>query len=171
VPTVAFNFRKVRKGRVTLRIWDVAGQPKFRSMWERYCNGVDAVVCVLRLLSFLVGSHEIDGQICRGCGRRAYARRRMRNRALNPRCRRKSSTPHASSSSSCSRTRRSPPSRSLCSGTRTTFRRRRASPSSSAPCALPFFLLIAGDGTDGGCRQLDKIQDRPVSVCDFILSS
>ncbi|KAF8917078.1 ADP-ribosylation factor family-domain-containing protein, partial [Mucidula mucida] len=43
VPTVAFNFRKVRKGNITLKIWDVAGQPKFRSMWERYCNGVDAL--------------------------------------------------------------------------------------------------------------------------------
>ncbi|KAI0322037.1 Arl8a protein [Amylostereum chailletii] len=47
VPTVAFNFRKVRKGKVTFKIWDVAGQPKFRSMWERYCNGVDAVVFVV----------------------------------------------------------------------------------------------------------------------------
>jgi len=47
VPTVAFNYRKVRKGAVTLKIWDVAGQPKFRSMWERYCNGVDAVMYVL----------------------------------------------------------------------------------------------------------------------------
>ena len=43
-----------------MKIWDVAGmrlmfvlgqfsdclsgQPKFRSMWERYCHGVDAVV-------------------------------------------------------------------------------------------------------------------------------
>lgn len=44
VPTIAFNYRKVRKNAVTLKIWDVAGQPKFRSMWERYCNGVDAVV-------------------------------------------------------------------------------------------------------------------------------
>ena len=63
VPTVAFNYRKVRKGNITLKIWDVAGalpsastvmlcrrrdvctgQPKFRSMWERYCNGVDAIV-------------------------------------------------------------------------------------------------------------------------------
>lgn len=62
VPTVAFNFRKVRKGNVVLKIWDVAGasmicqslcpatndvsagQPKFRSMWERYCHGVDAIV-------------------------------------------------------------------------------------------------------------------------------
>jgi len=47
VPTVAFNYRKVRKGNVTLKIWDVAGQPKFRSMWERYCNGVDAIVFVV----------------------------------------------------------------------------------------------------------------------------
>ncbi|KJA24056.1 hypothetical protein HYPSUDRAFT_200869 [Hypholoma sublateritium FD-334 SS-4] len=47
VPTVAFNFRKIRKGNVTMKIWDVAGQPKFRSMWERYCNGVDAIVFVV----------------------------------------------------------------------------------------------------------------------------
>ncbi|RDB18052.1 ADP-ribosylation factor-like protein 8A [Hypsizygus marmoreus] len=47
VPTVAFNFRKIRKGNVTLRVWDVAGQPKFRSMWERYCNGVDAIAFVV----------------------------------------------------------------------------------------------------------------------------
>jgi len=47
IPTVAFNLRKVRKGNVTMKIWDVAGQPKFRSMWERYCNGVDAIVFVV----------------------------------------------------------------------------------------------------------------------------
>ncbi|KLO19336.1 P-loop containing nucleoside triphosphate hydrolase protein [Schizopora paradoxa] len=46
-PTVAFNLRTVRKGKVTIKIWDVAGQPKFRSMWERYCNGVDAIVFVV----------------------------------------------------------------------------------------------------------------------------
>ncbi|KIY67107.1 Arl8a protein [Cylindrobasidium torrendii FP15055 ss-10] len=47
VPTVAFNFRKIRKGNITLKVWDVAGQPKFRTMWERYCNGVDAIVFVV----------------------------------------------------------------------------------------------------------------------------
>ncbi|KAJ7147507.1 P-loop containing nucleoside triphosphate hydrolase protein [Mycena crocata] len=47
VPTVGFIFRKVRKGNVTLKIWDVAGQPKFRSMWERYCHGVDAIVFII----------------------------------------------------------------------------------------------------------------------------
>jgi GTPase SAR1 family protein len=68
VPTVAFNFRKVRKGNVTLRIWDVAGQPKFRSMWERYCNGVDAVVCVSRPWSSLpplITPLQICGGRCR----------------------------------------------------------------------------------------------------------
>ncbi|KAF9077597.1 ADP-ribosylation factor family-domain-containing protein [Rhodocollybia butyracea] len=47
VPTVAYNFRKVRKANVTINIWDIAGQPKFRSTWERYCNGVDAIVFVV----------------------------------------------------------------------------------------------------------------------------
>ncbi|KIP08123.1 hypothetical protein PHLGIDRAFT_117549 [Phlebiopsis gigantea 11061_1 CR5-6] len=47
VPTVAFHFRKVRKGNVTMKIWDLAGQPRYRSIWDRYCNGVDAVVFVV----------------------------------------------------------------------------------------------------------------------------
>jgi len=47
VPTVAFNFRKVRKNNVTLKIWDVAGQPRFRSMWQRYCDGMDAIIFVV----------------------------------------------------------------------------------------------------------------------------
>lgn len=25
-------------------IWDIGGQPRFRSMWERYCRGVNAIV-------------------------------------------------------------------------------------------------------------------------------
>ncbi|KAI0770272.1 P-loop containing nucleoside triphosphate hydrolase protein [Fomes fomentarius] len=47
VPTVAFNLRTIKKGNVTLKIWDVAGQPRYRSIWERYCSGVDAVVFVV----------------------------------------------------------------------------------------------------------------------------
>ena len=26
------------------RSWDLGGQPRFRSMWERYCRGVNAMV-------------------------------------------------------------------------------------------------------------------------------
>ncbi|KAF8508192.1 P-loop containing nucleoside triphosphate hydrolase protein [Hysterangium stoloniferum] len=47
VPTVAFNLRHVKRGGVKLKVWDVAGQPKFRSTWQRYCSGVDAVVFVV----------------------------------------------------------------------------------------------------------------------------
>ncbi|CAG0921032.1 unnamed protein product [Notodromas monacha] len=44
IPTVGFNMRKVTKGNVTIKIWDIGGQPRFRSMWERYCRGVSAIV-------------------------------------------------------------------------------------------------------------------------------
>ncbi|BEJ12652.1 hypothetical protein CspHIS471_0211120 [Cutaneotrichosporon sp. HIS471] len=47
VPTVAYNLRQVRKGNVTMKIWDVAGQPKFRSMWDRYCRGANAIIYVV----------------------------------------------------------------------------------------------------------------------------
>lgn len=44
IPTVGFNMRKVTKGGVTIKIWDIGGQPRFRTMWERYCRGVNAIV-------------------------------------------------------------------------------------------------------------------------------
>ncbi|OAF64615.1 ADP-ribosylation factor-like protein 8, partial [Intoshia linei] len=44
IPTVGFNMRKVSKGNVNIKIWDIGGQTRFRSMWERYCRGVDAIV-------------------------------------------------------------------------------------------------------------------------------
>ncbi|KAF9962560.1 ADP-ribosylation factor-like protein 8B [Modicella reniformis] len=47
IPTVGFNMRKVTKGSVTMKLWDIGGQPRFRSMWERYCRGVNAIVFVV----------------------------------------------------------------------------------------------------------------------------
>lgn len=47
IPTVGFNLRKIQKGNVTMKVWDLAGQPRFRSIWERYCRGVNAIVWVL----------------------------------------------------------------------------------------------------------------------------
>jgi len=44
IPTVGFNMKRVQKGHVTLKCWDLGGQPRFRSMWERYCRGVNAIV-------------------------------------------------------------------------------------------------------------------------------
>ncbi|AOW05294.1 uncharacterized protein YALI1_E14584g [Yarrowia lipolytica] len=47
IPTVGFAMKRVKVGRVTLKCWDLGGQPRFRSMWERYCRGVNAVVFIL----------------------------------------------------------------------------------------------------------------------------
>ncbi|XVF44976.1 hypothetical protein PTKIN_Ptkin02bG0168000 [Pterospermum kingtungense] len=51
IPTVGFNMRKVTKGNVTIKLWDLGGQPRFRSMWERYCRAVSAIVELHDLLS------------------------------------------------------------------------------------------------------------------------
>ena len=37
----------VRRGNVKFRVWDVAGQSKYRTLWERYCQGVNAIVFVV----------------------------------------------------------------------------------------------------------------------------
>ncbi|KAL9251051.1 ADP-ribosylation factor-like protein [Drosera capensis] len=47
IPTVGFNMRKVTKGNVTIKLWDLGGQQRFRTMWERYCRGVSAIVYVV----------------------------------------------------------------------------------------------------------------------------
>lgn len=48
--------RKVTKGNVTIKLWDLGGQPRFRSMWERYCRAVSAIVYVypFQLLKFML---------------------------------------------------------------------------------------------------------------------
>lgn len=48
---VGFNMRKVTKGNVTIKLWDLGGQPRFRSMWERYCRAVSAIVYVPLIVS------------------------------------------------------------------------------------------------------------------------
>ncbi|KAL3596789.1 hypothetical protein D5086_008426 [Populus alba] len=47
IPTVGFNMRKVTKGNVTIKLWDLGGQRRFRTMWERYCRGVTAILYVV----------------------------------------------------------------------------------------------------------------------------
>lgn len=47
VPTVAFSYRMVRRDNIKLKIWDVAGQPRYRNLWERYCKGSSAIVFVV----------------------------------------------------------------------------------------------------------------------------
>jgi len=47
VPTVGFGLKIISKGNVKIKMWDLGGQTRFRSMWSRYCRGVSAVVFVL----------------------------------------------------------------------------------------------------------------------------
>jgi len=47
VPTIAFNKKEVKKGHVSIKCWDIGGQPRFRSMWERYCRDVNAIIFVV----------------------------------------------------------------------------------------------------------------------------
>jgi ADP-ribosylation factor-like protein 8 len=44
---VAFNKKEVKKGHVSIKCWDLGGQPRFRSMWERYCRDVNAIIFVV----------------------------------------------------------------------------------------------------------------------------
>lgn len=44
---MGFNMRKIKKGNVLMKVWDLGGQTRFRAMWERYCKGVDAIVYIL----------------------------------------------------------------------------------------------------------------------------
>lgn len=46
IPTIGLNTRKVTRGNVSIKLWDIGGQPRFRAMWERYCRGVNAIVYV-----------------------------------------------------------------------------------------------------------------------------
>ena len=47
IPTVGVNIRSVKKGKVTMRIWDLGGQRRYRESWEKYCASSDCVVFVL----------------------------------------------------------------------------------------------------------------------------
>ena len=47
IPTIGLNTKRVTRGAVSIKLWDIGGQPRFRAMWERYCRGVNAIVFVV----------------------------------------------------------------------------------------------------------------------------
>ncbi|KAL9269749.1 ADP-ribosylation factor-like protein [Drosera capensis] len=60
IPTVGFNMKKVTKGNVTIKLWDLGGQPRFRSMWERYCRAVSAIVYRAFLTIYSSANYVVD---------------------------------------------------------------------------------------------------------------
>lgn len=47
MPTVGFNLKRIQRGHVTLKAWDIGGQPQYRTMWERYCINSSCIVFVV----------------------------------------------------------------------------------------------------------------------------
>ena len=47
IPTVGVNIRSVKKGKVSLKIWDLGGQRRYRESWEKYCASSDCIVFVV----------------------------------------------------------------------------------------------------------------------------
>jgi GTPase SAR1 family protein len=46
-PTVGLNVKVVKKGGVTMKVWDLGGQAKYRSEWGRYTKGSDVIVFIV----------------------------------------------------------------------------------------------------------------------------
>ena len=47
IPTIGFNYRRVRKGKVNINVWDLGGQERFRDSWEKYCRQADVIIFVV----------------------------------------------------------------------------------------------------------------------------
>ena len=47
IPTIGFNFKEIKKGKVNMRMWDLGGQSKFRDSWETYCRNSDCIIFVV----------------------------------------------------------------------------------------------------------------------------
>ena len=47
IPTLGFNVKRVTGSNGSIKCWDLGGQSRFRSMWERYCRGVRAIVFMI----------------------------------------------------------------------------------------------------------------------------
>mmetsp|Transcript_45093 Transcript_45093/g.61118 ORF Transcript_45093/g.61118 Transcript_45093/m.61118 type:complete len:167 (+) Transcript_45093:12-512(+) len=47
IPTIGFNFKKIKKGKVQMNVWDLGGQVRFRESWEKYCRTSDVIIFVV----------------------------------------------------------------------------------------------------------------------------
>ena len=54
IPTIGFNrheFKKgtqrVNAGKVSMKLWDLGGQTRFRESWEKFCRDSDVIIFVV----------------------------------------------------------------------------------------------------------------------------
>ena len=46
-PTIGLNVKQVKKGGVTMKMWDLGGQSQYRPEWGRYSKGCNAIIFLL----------------------------------------------------------------------------------------------------------------------------
>ena len=46
-PTLGLDIRTFQKDRVTMKVWDIGGQKKYRKEWGNYAIGSDAIIFVV----------------------------------------------------------------------------------------------------------------------------
>eukprot|EP00756_Hemistasia_phaeocysticola_P007283 Hpha_TRINITY_DN14192_c0_g1::TRINITY_DN14192_c0_g1_i1::g.10724::m.10724/K07955/ARL8; ADP-ribosylation factor-like protein 8 len=47
MPTVGLNVKMVKKQGISMKVWDLGGQERFRAEWARYTQGCDVIVYVV----------------------------------------------------------------------------------------------------------------------------
>eukprot|EP00993_Chasmostoma_nieuportense_P004748 NODE_5400_length_659_cov_163.834586_g5237_i0.p2 GENE.NODE_5400_length_659_cov_163.834586_g5237_i0~~NODE_5400_length_659_cov_163.834586_g5237_i0.p2 ORF type:complete len:179 (+),score=49.13 NODE_5400_length_659_cov_163.834586_g5237_i0:46-582(+) len=47
LPTVGLNVKVVKKEGVSMKVWDLGGQERFRAEWARYTQGCDVIIYVI----------------------------------------------------------------------------------------------------------------------------
>ncbi|KRX04149.1 P-loop containing nucleoside triphosphate hydrolase [Pseudocohnilembus persalinus] len=47
IPTIGLNHRQLKKGKVSMKLYDLGGQPRFRESWEKYCRSADVIIFVV----------------------------------------------------------------------------------------------------------------------------
>lgn len=47
IPTIGMNYRSFKKGKVTLNLYDLGGQKRFRESWDKYCTTSDCIIYVV----------------------------------------------------------------------------------------------------------------------------
>lgn len=66
IPTVGYNFERLQYKNLTMTVLDFSGQNKYRSLWQEFYNGVDAVVFVIDssdLIRFVVVRDELENML------------------------------------------------------------------------------------------------------------
>lgn len=43
-PTIGLNVKNLKKGGVSMKVWDIGGQVQYRSEWGRYTKGCDVIL-------------------------------------------------------------------------------------------------------------------------------